>query len=113
MSHAAPPAPASIAVPAGGCVRHYVTYSGIRLPLKLVTPLEDDQLGNRNTFFRGTFDALDRLVVCEKLVYGTVELTHRYAYHGDGTILARAEVTGPDGEIKVMTFDETGAPTAG
>ncbi|MCA1975323.1 MAG: DUF6156 family protein [Caenispirillum sp.] len=109
MRAAAPPLP----VPAGGSVRHFVTYSGIRLPLKLVTPLADDQLDNRNTFFRGTFDALGRLVACEKLVYGAVELTHRYAYHGDGPVLARAEVTGPDGEIKVMTFDETGAPAAG
>ena len=100
-------------VPPGGSIRHFVTYSGIRLPLKLVTPLADDQLGNRNTYFRAVFDARNRLVACEKLVYGAVELAHRYAYHGDGTILARAEVVGPDGDAKVLTFDPAGVPTTG
>lgn len=90
--------------------RHFVTYSGVRLPLKLVTPLAEDQLGNRNTFFRGTFDGFGRLVLCEKLVYGEVEMSHRYQYHGDGAVLARAEITGPEGDVKVLAFDEGGAP---
>lgn len=90
--------------------RYFVTYSGVRLPLKLVTPLAPDQLGNRNTCFRATYDALDRLVLCEKMVYGGVELTHRYRYHGDGDTLAEAEITGPDGEVRVICFDATGAP---
>lgn len=90
--------------------RYFVTYSGVRLPLKLVTPLAPDQLGNRNTCFRATYDGLERLVLCEKLVYGSVELTHRYRYHGDGATLAEAEITGPDGEVRLIRFDAEGAP---
>jgi hypothetical protein len=42
------------------------------------------------------------------MVYGEVELAHRYAYHGNGA-LRRAEVT-MDEETVVLAFDEAGAP---
>lgn len=88
--------------------RYFVTYSGVRLPLKLVDQLEESQVGNRNTYMRATYDALGRMIVCEKLVYGAVELSHRYAYHGDGPTLARAEVTALDGDPQVVTFGPDG-----
>jgi hypothetical protein len=40
--------------------RYYVTYSGVRLPLKLVNPLADSDIANRNTYFRAWYDELDR-----------------------------------------------------
>lgn len=88
--------------------RYFVTYSGVRLPLKLVDPLEDSQIGNRNTYMRARYDALGRMIVCEKMVYGAVELSHRYEYHGDGLTLARAEVTALDGDTQVVTFGPDG-----
>lgn len=87
--------------------RHFITYSGVKLPLKLVTPLTESELQNRNTFFRGYFDSTDKLLLCEKLVYGEVELEHRYRYFENG-VLQEAEITDADGEVTVMTFDETG-----
>lgn len=89
-------------------IRHFVTYSGVKLPLKLVDPLEDGQLDHRNTYMRATYDALGRLIACEKLVYGAVELSHHYAYHGDGTVLARAEVKALDGDVQVVAFGPDG-----
>ncbi|MCC3245844.1 DUF6156 family protein [Methylocystis sp. WRRC1] len=93
---------------AGRDYRYFLTYSGVRLPLKLVRPLEAAELGNRNTFFRATYDPAGRLATCEKLVYGEVELAHAYAYRDDGT-LAHARIEMGD-EVTEVDCDETGAP---
>lgn len=82
--------------------RYFVTYSGVKLPLKLVNPLQPAELNHRNTFIRARFDTADRLVECEKLVYGEVQLTHRYGYDADGT-LKRAEIV-MDEETTVLEF---------
>lgn len=83
--------------------RYFVTYSGIKLPLKLISPLGEDELGHRNTYFRARFDAEERIVACEKLVYGDVQLSHRYEYHpGGGLKRALIEM---DGEENVLEFD--------
>jgi len=84
--------------------RHFVTYSGVKLPLKLVNELDEADIANRNTYFRAWFDELGRLVRCEKVVYGEVELQHRYDYHDDGR-LKLAEITETDGESRVLHFD--------
>jgi hypothetical protein len=86
--------------------RHYVTYSGVKLPLKLVNPLQASDIANRNTYFRAWFDERGRMVACEKVVYGEVELRHRYEYHDNGS-LKQAEITEADEETRVMRFDET------
>lgn len=92
--------------------RYFISYSGVKLPLKLVNELPDEShLENRNTYFRGFFDSDQRLLLLEKLVYGDVELRHRYRYHANGA-LADAEITDADGEIDVLRFDEHGAAIA-
>ena len=95
-----------------GVCRYFVSYSGIKLPLKLVNPLEEADLRNRNTFFRGYFDQQERLVACEKMVYGEIELLHRYVYYDSG-VLKQAEITNADQEVTVMYFNERGEPVAG
>ncbi len=87
--------------------RYYVSYSGVKLPLKLVNPLAEADIANRNTYFRAWFDQTGRMVRCEKIVYGEVELQHRYEYHGNG-ILKQAEITEADEDPRVMRFDEQG-----
>lgn len=87
--------------------RYFVTYSGVKLPLKLVNPLTEPELNHRNTFFRGYFDAEDRLVLCQKLVYGEIELEHIYHYD-EGGILQQAEITDADGEQTVLNLNELG-----
>jgi hypothetical protein len=47
-----------------------------------------------------------------KLVYGEVELTHRYHYYDSG-VLKRAEITMLDEDPVQLDFDETGAQIAG
>ena len=84
--------------------RYFATYSGVRLPLRLVTPIEAAALSNRNTFIRARFDDAGRLLECEKLVYGEVELIHRYEYDADG-VLRQAEITMLDEETRVLQFD--------
>lgn len=95
------------------CVtRYFISYSGVKLPLKLVNELADESyLENRNTYFRGCYDTEQRLMLLEKLVYGDVELRHVYIYHANGA-LAEAEITDADGEINVLRFDEKGAALA-
>ncbi|MGJ0508293.1 MAG: DUF6156 family protein [Methylocystis sp.] len=88
--------------------RYFLTYSGVRLPLNLVGPLEPPELENRNTYFRAAYDPEGRLVSVEKLVYGEPELVHVYRYRADGT-LAHARVTLGDEETE-FACDEAGAP---
>ena len=92
--------------------RYFLSYSGVKLPLKLVTPLEPGELQNRNTFFRAQYDEAGRILSCEKMVYGEVELAHRYEYGANG-LLARAHIQMGDDDPTEILFDENGAPLRG
>jgi hypothetical protein len=85
--------------------RCFISYSGVTLPLNLVNPLEST--ANRNTFFRAHYDTDERMVLCEKIVYGEVEMSHRYEYYPDGT-LKMAEITDEDDEVQVLNFGPDG-----
>lgn len=91
-----------------GEVRFFLTYTGVKLPFNLVTPLGANEVENRNTYFKGYFTG-DRLEGFDKMVYGEVELAHRYTYREDGS-LARAEIIDIDGDATVMEFDAAGSP---
>lgn len=83
--------------------RYFLSYSGVGLPFNLITPLAEAEVANRNTYFIGHYDEAGRLTGFDKMVYGEVELAHRYDYTGDGR-LARAVVTDIDGDSTVMDF---------
>lgn len=87
--------------------RYFLTYSGVSLPLNLVSPLAASDLENRNTYFRALYDGENRLLTCEKMVYGEVELRHVYEYRADG-LLARALIAMGDDEETEVRFDESG-----
>lgn len=89
--------------------RYFVSYSGIKLPLTLVNELQGSDRENRNTFFVGIYDHNQRLVRCEKRVYGETELRHIYQYHPNGR-LQLAEITDADGEVTVLRYDHQGNP---
>ena len=82
--------------------RYFTSYSGSRLPLKLVGELDEGDMRNRNTYFRGSFNAAEQLLSCEKIVYGEAEFRHDYSYHPDGR-LARAVID--DGSDAPATVD--------
>lgn len=84
--------------------RYFVSYSGIKLPLKLVNEITEQSLHNRNTYFCGHFDTHDRLVRCQKIVYGEVECEHVYSYSANGA-LKIAEIT-EDDETRELNFPE-------
>lgn len=84
------------------CHRYFLTYSGVKLPLRLIGPMEPADIEHRNTYIRAEFDDEHRLIGVEKLVYGDVELVHRYEYGADGA-LKTARIT-MAGETTVMTF---------
>lgn len=88
--------------------RFFVTYTGVTLPFNLVNAIDPESLTNRNTFIRAYFDKAGQLMGFHKVVYGEVELTHRYHYYDSG-VLKRAEIVMLDEEPVLMQFDETGA----
>lgn len=88
-------------------IRYFVTYSGIKLPFNLTSELQEHEIKNRNTYFKGYFDAEDRLTGFDKLAYGDIELQHRYSYHANGKLSA-AEITDIEGETTMLLFDATG-----
>jgi hypothetical protein len=90
-----------------GTLRFFVTYTGVKLPFRLVNELQPGEVENRNTFFRGHFDELDRLIGFEKLAYSEIELSHRYHYHDNGK-LKQAKITDIDGEVTVLNYDAEG-----
>jgi hypothetical protein len=87
--------------------RYFVSYTGVKLPVKLVNPLQVEDLSNRNTFIRAVFDGSDRLLGFEKMVYGEIEISHQYEYDAAG-IVRRAEIF-MDEETTELRFDENGA----
>lgn len=84
--------------------RHYVSYTGVNLPLKLITPLEDESAAGRITYMRAYYDDAGLLRVVEKMVYGEVEFEHRYDYYDDGRIKS-AQLSEPDEEPQILQFD--------
>ena len=87
------------------CCRYFVSYSGVKLPFNLVNPIAEG--ANRNTFIRAYFNTSGALTSFEKVVYGEVELAHRYEYYDNG-ILKCAVITMLEEDPVVMSFDETG-----
>ena len=92
-----------------GTLRFFVTYTGVKLPFKLVNELQSSEVENRNTYFQGYYDTQDRLTGFDKLAYGEIELSHRYTYRSNGKLSA-AEITDIDGETTMLIFDMEGSP---
>ena len=86
--------------------RYFVSYSGIKLPLKLVNEITNASLNNRNTYYRGYFDTMGKMLLCQKVVYGEVESEHHYQYYDNG-VLRHAQIT-EDDEVREIHFDEFG-----
>lgn len=82
--------------------RYFLTYSGVGLPLRLITPLSADAIANRNTYFCAQFDGAGRIALCRKIVYGEVEFEHRYIYGENGALLC-AQITEEE-ETRVVEF---------
>jgi hypothetical protein len=89
--------------------RYFISYSGVRLPLNLVNPIAADALSNRNTFIRAYFDEAGVLTGFDKVVYGEVELAHRYQYDSEG-VLRRAEIAMVDEDAIILQFGADGMP---
>ncbi|MDO9160769.1 MAG: DUF6156 family protein [Methylococcaceae bacterium] len=87
-------------------VRYFVSYSGIKLPLKLVNEITQASLNNRNTYYRGYFDADNKMLLCQKVVYGEVESEHQYQYDDSG-VLAHAKII-EDDEERELSFNKPG-----
>ncbi|GAB4063174.1 DUF6156 family protein [Uliginosibacterium sediminicola] len=88
--------------------RYFLSYSGIKLPLQLLEELPADALRNRNTWFRACYDEAGRMISCEKLVYGEVEMRHDYRWSAAGTLL-EARIQGPDEDedAQIIQFGES------
>jgi hypothetical protein len=86
--------------------RYFVSYSGIKLPLKLVNEITKASLNNQNTYYCGYFDVQDRMLLCQKIVYGEVESEHQYQYYANG-VLKQAQIT-EDDEVRKIHFNKLG-----
>lgn len=89
--------------------RCYTSYTGIKLPLKLVNELDDESLDKRITYFKGYFDEQDRLKILEKVVYGEIEFSHHYEY-ADNDMISKAILIEDDELPRTLIFDENGYP---
>lgn len=83
--------------------RYFISYSGVKLPLNLVNEITLEQLHNRNTFYRASYDAQGKMVLCQKVIYGEVDTQHDYEYNADGQ-LVYARVTEGD-DVKELNID--------
>ena len=76
---------------------YFLSYSGVNLPLKLVGELEFAEVENRNTFFGACYNEQGQALIIRKVVYGEIEMEHRYSYHDNGA-LKSAHITNIDNE---------------
>lgn len=87
--------------------RFFASSLGVALPLRLVSELEPEAIKNRNTFFVAYFDASNRMLGCDNMVYGDRVFHHRYEYHEHDAI--RRAVIFADGEEQgMLVYDEVG-----
>lgn len=86
---------------------YFLSYSGLSMPLKLVGQLELGEIENRNTFFGARVNSAGQTTDIQKVVYGEIEMAHRYDYHPNGT-LKSAHITNVDGEEQLLEFDDQG-----
>lgn len=86
---------------------HFLSYSGVGLPLKLVSPITLSEVENRNTYFGALIDEQDRFTLIHKVVYGEIDLEHKYTYDDVGN-LCKAEVTTVDGESTHFVLNDRG-----
>lgn len=87
--------------------QYYLSYSGAGLPLNLVSPIEPEDVHNRNTYFGAKLDESGRISLIHKRVYGEIELSHRYEYYPNGT-LKLADIHNIEDEGIRLRFDENG-----
>lgn len=85
-----------------GSWRYFVTYSGVKLPLKLVEELTEADLGFRNTYYRSQANDAGLVTKIEKLVRGEIHITHAYSYDDAGKIQKAVIVM--DEEESVINF---------
>ena len=91
-------------------VRYFVAYTGIRLPFKFVNEITGGDLNLRNTYFKACYDMDEKLLSCQKLVYGEVEFEHQYEYYSNG-IIKQAEIREADvDEVRFLRYSEEGSP---
>lgn len=83
--------------------RYFTSYSGVKLPLRLVDERSESEIRNRNTFFRGYFNSAGQMLACEKVVYNETEFRHVYCYADEGHLL-RAEVDDGSGDVQVIDY---------
>ncbi len=95
--------------------RYFLSYSGIKLPLRLMRELERSEIDNRNTYFGANVDEQGRIVLLHKVVYGTVELEHTYRYHDNGALRCAEILDANDSDetVRILNFDEAGNPVVG
>lgn len=86
--------------------RYFVSYSGVKLPLKLVNEINAEGLQNRNTYYRGYFDVQEKMLCCQKVVYDEVESQHNYEYDENG-VLRHAQIS-EDDEVRDVYFNQSG-----
>lgn len=60
-------------------VRYFVSYSGIKLPLKLVNEITEASLNNRNTYYRGYFNPqIDRVTDRPTFDFSSTSVCQQY-----------------------------------
>ncbi|MDP2904295.1 MAG: DUF6156 family protein [Methylovulum sp.] len=82
--------------------RYFLSYSSVKLPLKLVNEITEADLNHRNFYYRGVFDAAGQLLHCQKIVYGEVESEHHYRYDDNGVLVCE-QIT-EDDEVREIDF---------
>lgn len=88
--------------------RHFVTYTGVKLPLNLNAELTPAEVHNRITFFRAGYDAAGLLLRVEKVVYGEIESFHDYRYYPEGALHEASVVSLAEETRTLMQFDPAG-----
>ncbi|MDD5124855.1 DUF6156 family protein [Methylovulum sp.] len=67
--------------------RYFLSYSSVKLPLKLVNEITEADLNYRNFYYRGYYDAAGQLLHCQKIVYNEEASEHHYRYDENGMLV--------------------------
>ena len=87
--------------------RYFVSYTGVKLPLRLINELDARSLDQRITYFTGYYNNKNQLMIIEKVVYGEIEFSHHYEYDENGKLI-KAIMVEDDEQPRTPMIEPTG-----
>ncbi len=85
----------------------YESFSGYSIPLNLINIIPEEEIHAKKSYYIGSYNELDQLLLVEKIDSSVVSFRHTYFYYTNGELRKRI-VLNSDGNEFSHSYDENG-----